>query len=171
MSVKSQDSTDEPRESKTRESADETADGIELQPTKYDNHAAEAQNGASARQDEPNAQDHEEGAEKNIRRAKTVRKPLVGKAPLSFIDKAILDASEVQNRRLLPDTKNPLHIIDGPENRYFLGIIDFLTLYECRQRTGRLLKNIKFCCADHSTVHPTRYGQRFLDFFKENTAQ
>ena len=105
-----------------------------------------------------------------VPKSQSVRKPLLGKAPLSLIDKQVLDELEVENRRLLPDTKNPLHIIDGPEYRYYLGIIDFLTLYECRQRMGRMLKNVKFCCGDHSTIPPTPYGQRFLDFVEEHTS-
>ncbi len=97
------------------------------------------------------------------------RRPLLGKAPLSLLDATILDLTEAENRRLLPDGKNPLHVINGPEYRYFLGIIDFLTLYECRQRTGRVLKSIKFLCKDHSTIPPQAYGERFLDFIRERT--
>ena len=106
-----------------------------------------------------------------VHSSQSMRKPLLGKAPLSLIDQQVLDESEVQNRRLLPASKNSLHIIDGPEYRYYLGIIDFLTLYECRQRMGRMMKSVKFCCADHSTIPPVPYGKRFLGFIEEHTAQ
>ena len=131
------------------------------------------QNAASDKAEEVDGDVEKADAEEEkpkLPRAQTVRKKLVGKAPLSLIDQLILDESEVQNRRLLPDTKNPLHIIDGPEYRYYLGIIDFLTLYECRQRMGRVIKSVKFCCGDHSTIPPVPYGQRFLDFIEEHTA-
>ena len=58
------------------------------------------------------------------------------------------------NRRLLPKCKNPLHIIDGPECRYHLGVIDFFTKWECRQRSSRILRSVRYCCGDHSTIPP-----------------
>lgn len=88
---------------------------------------------------------------------------------ISFIDRETRpSAKSTHNRRLLPNTKNPLHIIDGAEYRYYLGIIDFFTLYECRQRTGRFLKSVKHCCGDHSTVPPDVYADRFLSFIREH---
>ena len=74
------------------------------------------------------------------------------------------------NRRLLPNTKNPLHIVDGAKYRYYLGIIDFLTLYECRQRTGRFVKSVKHCCGDHSTLPPDGYATRFRNFILEHVS-
>ncbi|XP_071096291.1 phosphatidylinositol 4-phosphate 5-kinase-like protein 1 [Haliotis cracherodii] len=89
--------------------------------------------------------------------------------PLSLTETSYLDGlMTTENRRLLPNCKNALHIIDGPTHRYFLGVIDFFTLYEYRQRTGRIYKNIKYCCADHSTVPPGEYGDRFLRFIIEH---
>ncbi len=92
----------------------------------------------------------------------------IGK-PLSFLQHSILDKIGSENRRLLPNTKNPLHIIDGPEYRYYIGIIDFFTLYELRQKIGRVLKSIKFCCKDHSTLPPRQYADRFVHFMVEHT--
>ncbi|ESO88635.1 hypothetical protein LOTGIDRAFT_125751 [Lottia gigantea] len=87
--------------------------------------------------------------------------------PKSLVDKSYLDEINMSNRRLLPNCKNALHIIDGPEYRYFLGIIDFFTLYEYRQRAGRVIKSIKLCCGDHSTIPPGPYADRFLRFITE----
>ena len=67
-------------------------------------------------------------------------------------------------RRLLPDTPNPLHIVDGPEFRYFLGVVDFLTRWTLRQKMARLWKVVKYGCGEHSTMPPPYYSQRFLTF-------
>ena len=91
------------------------------------------------------------------------------KLKMSFVDADYLDRTEAENRRLLPNTKNALHIIDGPTTRYHLGIIDFFTLYECRQRVGRVLKSIKFGCRDHSTIPPSAYGDRMYNFIADHT--
>ena len=91
------------------------------------------------------------------------------KIKMSFLDSKYLDAIGAENRRLLPNSKNALHTIDGPEKRYFLGIIDFFTLYECRQRTGRVLKSMKFCCGDHSTIPPQPYGERLYHFVVDHS--
>ncbi|XP_056012350.1 phosphatidylinositol 4-phosphate 5-kinase-like protein 1 isoform X2 [Ostrea edulis] len=61
------------------------------------------------------------------------------------------------NRRLLPECKNPLHVIDGTHERYYMGIIDFFTQYECKQQVARVLKVFKNCTGDHSTVPPDNY--------------
>ncbi|KAB0406874.1 hypothetical protein E2I00_002003, partial [Balaenoptera physalus] len=45
-----------------------------------------------------------------------------------------LEEPEAQNRRLLPDAPNALHILDGPEQRYFLGLVDLATVYGLRKR-------------------------------------
>lgn len=91
------------------------------------------------------------------------------KLKMSFLDTDYLDKTEAENRRLLPNTRNRLHIIDGPNVRYHMGIIDFFTLYECRQKVGRVLKSIKFCCGDHSTIPPPAYGDRMYNFIADHT--
>ncbi|XP_041367931.1 phosphatidylinositol 4-phosphate 5-kinase-like protein 1 [Gigantopelta aegis] len=88
--------------------------------------------------------------------------------PHSLTNSSYLDTiMGSSNRRLLPNCKNALHIIDGPEKRYFLGIIDFFTLYEYRQIAGRMYKNVRYGCGDHSTVPPGEYADRFLKFIIE----
>ena len=94
--------------------------------------------------------------------------PPVRRKPFSFIDPDILEEMGAKNRRLLPMSKNPLHMIDGPTHRYYVGIIDFFTMYEFRQKCGRVLKSIKYCCGDHSTLPPEEYARRFLHFINEH---
>ncbi|KAJ8299992.1 hypothetical protein KUTeg_021511 [Tegillarca granosa] len=79
------------------------------------------------------------------------------------------DGKNTANRRLLPHCKNPLHVIDGVHYRYFLGIIDFFTQFESRQRVVKILKDIRYCCGEHSTVPAEVYADRFLHFITERT--
>lgn len=76
---------------------------------------------------------------------------------------------QTSNRRLLLNCKNPLHVINGSEYRYYLGIVDFFTQYECRQQLGRVLKTLKYRSTDHSTVPPDVYSERFVKFITEKT--
>ncbi|KAK3599254.1 hypothetical protein CHS0354_012865 [Potamilus streckersoni] len=78
-------------------------------------------------------------------------------------------SSPAQNRRLLPNCLNNLHIIDGVNHRYYLGIIDFFTLFQCRQRFGKMFKDMKHCCKEHSTEPPDIYADRFYKFIAEIT--
>ena len=78
------------------------------------------------------------------------------------------DQLKTGNHRLLPQTMNPLHIIDGPDYRYYVGIIDFLTKYQLRQKTVRMWKNIHFCGRDHSTVPPEMYATRLKQFISDH---
>ena len=71
-----------------------------------------------------------------------------------------------ENRRLLPDSPNGVHIIDGVTHRYYLGIIDIFTAYSFRQRFGRLLKSLLYCSTDHSSAPPEEYANRFIDFLE-----
>ena len=75
-----------------------------------------------------------------------------------------------QNRRLLPNLRNGIHIIDGPHHRYFLGIIDFFTTFGARQRCVKILKDIKFQCGDHSTTPPNAYARRMIRFIQDHSA-
>jgi phosphatidylinositol-4-phosphate 5-kinase-like protein 1 len=74
-----------------------------------------------------------------------------------------------EHRRLLPNCFNGIHIIDGPEYRYFLGIIDFLTLWTFKQRINQTMKLIKTRCGDQSTVPPSAYADRLVNFITEHT--
>lgn len=87
----------------------------------------------------------------------------------SLSDKVYLDSTELpcQNRRLLLNCENNLHIIDGVKYRYFIGVIDFFTQFQCRQCIGKLLKDIKTCCGNHSTEMPDVYAERFYQFISE----
>ncbi|RUS74122.1 hypothetical protein EGW08_018129 [Elysia chlorotica] len=69
-----------------------------------------------------------------------------------------------ENRRLLPKCQNRLHIIDGQEYRYFLGVVDFLTRFDWRQKMAQYWKIIKYRCGEHSTKRPDVYRKRFVDF-------
>ncbi|XP_017163439.1 phosphatidylinositol 4-phosphate 5-kinase-like protein 1 isoform X2 [Poecilia reticulata] len=65
-----------------------------------------------------------------------------------------------QNRRLLPNLKNPLHVIDGPQQRYFIGIIDVFTAYGLKKRLEHLWKRLRHHGRSFSTVSPQEYGGR-----------
>ncbi|XP_033732639.1 phosphatidylinositol 4-phosphate 5-kinase-like protein 1 [Pecten maximus] len=79
------------------------------------------------------------------------------------------DKYQPSNLRLLPNCRNPLHVIDGEDYRYYVGVIDFFTQYECRQRIARVLKTLKNLTSDHSTVPPDIYADRFLKFITDRT--
>ncbi|XP_069465207.1 phosphatidylinositol 4-phosphate 5-kinase-like protein 1 [Ambystoma mexicanum] len=81
------------------------------------------------------------------------------------------DLSDVlaQNRRLLPNYKNPLHVIDGPELRYFVGIIDIFTVYSFRKRLEHLWKSIRFRGLTFSTVSPSKYARRLCQWVEAHT--
>ena len=87
----------------------------------------------------------------------------------SLIESRTGQDSVVNNQRLLLNVRNPLHVIDGTTHRYYLGIIDFFTKYECKQRMARVLKTVKLCTLDHSTVPPDKYAERFLRFISDRT--
>ncbi|PVD22413.1 hypothetical protein C0Q70_18225 [Pomacea canaliculata] len=75
-----------------------------------------------------------------------------------------------EHRRLLPNSPNALHIIDGLQFRYYLGIIDFLTQWSYMQKAARVWKMIKYCSRDHSTLPPDVYSHRFITFITEHIA-
>ncbi|XP_048874790.1 phosphatidylinositol 4-phosphate 5-kinase-like protein 1 isoform X1 [Brienomyrus brachyistius] len=70
----------------------------------------------------------------------------------------------VQNRRLLPSTKNPLHVIDGRELRYFVGIIDIFTVYGFRKKLEHLWKRFRYPGQSFSTISPPAYAQRLCQW-------
>ncbi|XP_062399893.1 phosphatidylinositol 4-phosphate 5-kinase-like protein 1 [Sardina pilchardus] len=74
-----------------------------------------------------------------------------------------------QNRRLLPDFKNPVHVVDGPELRYFVGVVDVFTVYGLKKRLENLWKRIRFPGRAFSTVSPTAYAQRFSQWVQNHT--
>ncbi|XP_049751927.1 phosphatidylinositol 4-phosphate 5-kinase-like protein 1 [Elephas maximus indicus] len=74
-----------------------------------------------------------------------------------------------QNRRLLPDAPNALHILDGPEQRYFLGLVDLATVYGLRKRLEHLWKTLRYPGRTFSTVSPTRYARRLCQWVEAHT--
>ncbi|XP_007898462.1 phosphatidylinositol 4-phosphate 5-kinase-like protein 1 isoform X1 [Callorhinchus milii] len=77
-----------------------------------------------------------------------------------------LEVPEVaaQNRRLLPGYKNPLHVIDGTEFRYFVGIVDMFTVYGFRKKIEYLWKCIRHRGQSFSTVNPDKYARRLCQW-------
>jgi len=73
------------------------------------------------------------------------------------------------NRRLLPRFKNPLHVIDGPEQRYFVGIIDIFTVYSLRKRLEHWWKRLRYPGQSFSTVSPPVYCTRLCAWVKDHT--
>nr|XP_020474360.1 phosphatidylinositol 4-phosphate 5-kinase-like protein 1 [Monopterus albus] len=74
-----------------------------------------------------------------------------------------------QNRRLLPNVKNPLHVIDGPEQRYFIGIIDIFTVYSFKKRLEQLWKTLRYPGRSFSTVSPQTYCLRLCQWLEDHT--
>ncbi|XP_042710113.1 phosphatidylinositol 4-phosphate 5-kinase-like protein 1 isoform X3 [Chrysemys picta bellii] len=74
-----------------------------------------------------------------------------------------------QNRRLLPRCKSPLHLLDGPEFRYFMGIIDLFTVYSFRKRLEHLWKCIRYRDQTFSTVSPSDYARRLCQWVESHT--
>ncbi|XP_006835040.1 PREDICTED: phosphatidylinositol 4-phosphate 5-kinase-like protein 1 [Chrysochloris asiatica] len=74
-----------------------------------------------------------------------------------------------QNRRLLPDAPNALHILDGPEQRYFLGLVDLATVYGLRKHLEHLWKTLRYPGRTFSTVSPTCYARRLCQWVETHT--
>ncbi|XP_059404185.1 phosphatidylinositol 4-phosphate 5-kinase-like protein 1 [Carassius carassius] len=80
-----------------------------------------------------------------------------------------LQMFQAQNRRLLPNFKNPLHVIDGPEQRYFIGIIDIFTVYGFKKRLEHLWKRLRYPRQTFSTVSPPAYCHRLCQWVQDHT--
>ncbi|XP_029115451.1 phosphatidylinositol 4-phosphate 5-kinase-like protein 1 [Scleropages formosus] len=80
-----------------------------------------------------------------------------------------LQEFKAQNRRLLPNFKNPLHVIDGPELRYFVGIIDIFTVYGFRKRVEHVWKRLRYPGKTFSTVSPSAYARRLCRWVENHT--
>ncbi|XP_012708983.3 phosphatidylinositol 4-phosphate 5-kinase-like protein 1 [Fundulus heteroclitus] len=76
---------------------------------------------------------------------------------------------KAQNRRLLPNQKNPLHVIDGPDQRYFIGIIDVFTVYGFKKRLEHLWKSLRHPGKSFSTVSPHTYSRRLCQWVQDHT--
>lgn len=84
-------------------------------------------------------------------------------------DKAEFQDFRAQNRRLLPNLKNPLHVIDGPEQRYFIGIIDIFTVYSFKKRLEHWWKSLRHPGRSFSTVSPQSYCLRLCHWVRDHT--
>lgn len=84
-------------------------------------------------------------------------------------DTAELQDFRAQNRRLLPNLKNPLHVIDGPEQRYFIGIIDIFTVYSFKKRLEHWWKRLRHPGRSFSTVSPQTYCLRLCHWVRDHT--
>ncbi|XP_041825491.1 phosphatidylinositol 4-phosphate 5-kinase-like protein 1 isoform X2 [Melanotaenia boesemani] len=87
----------------------------------------------------------------------------------SGCEMAELPDFKAQNRRLLPNLKNPLHIIDGPEQRYFIGIIDIFTVYSFKKRLEHMWKRLRHPRRSFSTVSPQTYCVRLCQWVQDHT--
>ncbi|XP_034398542.1 phosphatidylinositol 4-phosphate 5-kinase-like protein 1 isoform X2 [Cyclopterus lumpus] len=73
------------------------------------------------------------------------------------------------HRRLLPNCKNAIHVIDGPDRRHFVGIIDIFTVYGWKKKLENLWKNLRYPGRDFSTVRPTKYSLRFCQWIQDHS--
>ncbi|KAM3611902.1 uncharacterized protein V6R79_025590 [Siganus canaliculatus] len=80
-----------------------------------------------------------------------------------------LEEFHEHHRRLLPNCKNGIHVMDGPEQRYFVGIIDIFTVYGWKKKMENLWKNIRYPGRAFSTVRPAKYSSRFCQWIQDNT--
>uniref|UniRef100_A0A3B3ZH43 PIPK domain-containing protein n=1 Tax=Periophthalmus magnuspinnatus TaxID=409849 RepID=A0A3B3ZH43_9GOBI len=87
----------------------------------------------------------------------------------SFANIIIRTKRSAQNRRLLPNLKNPLHVIDGPEQRYFIGIIDIFTVYSFKKRLEHWWKSLRHPGKSFSTVSPDTYCHRLQRWVQDHT--
>uniref|UniRef100_A0A3Q3G110 Phosphatidylinositol-4-phosphate 5-kinase-like 1 n=1 Tax=Labrus bergylta TaxID=56723 RepID=A0A3Q3G110_9LABR len=90
-------------------------------------------------------------------------------ATLIMRTKSELPDFRAQNRRLLPNLKNPLHVIDGPEQRYFIGIIDIFTVYSFKKRLEHFWKRLRHPGRSFSTVSPQTYSVRLCHWVQDHT--
>ncbi|CAL9707694.1 unnamed protein product [Knipowitschia caucasica] len=89
-------------------------------------------------------------------------------APLGSTHSELQEFGE-HHRRLLPNCDNAVHVVDGPEKRYFVGIIDIFTVYGWKKRLENLWKRIRFPGRAFSTVSPRKYSARFAQWIQDRT--
>ncbi|XP_043095808.1 phosphatidylinositol 4-phosphate 5-kinase-like protein 1 isoform X2 [Puntigrus tetrazona] len=93
----------------------------------------------------------------------------IGRQSRAGTESADLQTFQAQNRRLLPNFRNPLHVIDGPEQRYFIGIIDIFTVYGFKKRLEHLWKRLRHPRQTFSTVSPPAYCHRLCQWVQDHT--
>ncbi|XP_068105889.1 phosphatidylinositol 4-phosphate 5-kinase-like protein 1 isoform X2 [Hyperolius riggenbachi] len=99
----------------------------------------------------------------------SAKNPHIKKISHQFSTVSNISDVVAQNRRLLPNYRNPLHVMDGPEQRYFIGIIDIFTVYGLRKRLEHLWKSMRYRGQEFSTVGPLRYSQRLCHWVETHT--
>ncbi|XP_059494232.1 phosphatidylinositol 4-phosphate 5-kinase-like protein 1 isoform X2 [Stegostoma tigrinum] len=87
----------------------------------------------------------------------------------SLVSELELADPTTQNRRLLPNFRNSLHVIDGAQSRYFVGIIDIFTVYGFRKKLEHLWKSIRYRGQSFSTVSPDKYAKRLCQWVDDHT--
>ncbi|XP_051836024.1 phosphatidylinositol 4-phosphate 5-kinase-like protein 1 isoform X1 [Antechinus flavipes] len=100
--------------------------------------------------------------------SETLTKHLRYHPPVSINKKGSYNL-RAHNCRLLPDAHNALHTLDGPEHRYFIGIIDFFTVYNLRKRIEFLWKSLLHPTRTFSTVNPAHYASRLCRWVDAHT--
>ncbi|XP_075934263.1 phosphatidylinositol 4-phosphate 5-kinase-like protein 1, partial [Anarhichas minor] len=73
------------------------------------------------------------------------------------------------HRRLLPNCKNAIHVVDGPDHRYFVGIIDIFTVYGWQKRLENVWKCLRYPGRAFSTVRPAKYSHRFCQWIQNHS--
>ncbi|XP_070991218.1 phosphatidylinositol 4-phosphate 5-kinase-like protein 1 isoform X1 [Oncorhynchus clarkii lewisi] len=97
------------------------------------------------------------------------RRPCTEQPVGTVTDSMELQDFQAQNRRLLPNFRNPLHVIDGPEHRYFVGIIDIFTVYSFKKRLEHWWKRLRHPGQAFSTVSPPAYCHRLCQWVQDHT--
>ncbi|KAF0033556.1 hypothetical protein F2P81_013622 [Scophthalmus maximus] len=73
------------------------------------------------------------------------------------------------HHRLLLNCKNAIHVVDGPDRRYFVGIIDIFTVYNWKKRLENLWKSLRYPGRAFSTVRPAVYSRRFCQWLQDHS--
>nr|XP_019949152.1 PREDICTED: phosphatidylinositol 4-phosphate 5-kinase-like protein 1 [Paralichthys olivaceus] len=82
---------------------------------------------------------------------------------------SVLQDFQEHHHRLLPNCKNAIHVIDGPDQRYFVGIIDIFTVFNCKKKLENLWKSLRYPGRAFSTMRPTKYSRRFCQWIQDHT--
>ncbi|XP_055964799.1 phosphatidylinositol 4-phosphate 5-kinase-like protein 1 [Sorex fumeus] len=80
-----------------------------------------------------------------------------------------LEEVAAQNYHLLSGRPHAPNILDGPEQRYFLGLVDLATVYGLRRRLEYLWKLLWYSGRNFSTVNPTRYARRLCQWVEAHS--
>ncbi|GAA6234186.1 phosphatidylinositol 4-phosphate 5-kinase-like protein 1 [Lates japonicus] len=93
----------------------------------------------------------------------------INRAAIETRTDSVLQEFHHHHQRLLPNCKNGIHMIDGPDCRYFVGIIDIFTVYNWKKRLENLWKSLRYPGRAFSTVRPAKYSRRFCQWIQDHT--